>query len=133
MSGAVSSILKARPRYRNADGSACDLVFGGGKRFTSWSNSKLALDRKIAETGKVLAPWSLHDLRRSAASGMQQLGVRVEVIERALNHVSGSYKGVAGIYQRDPMHEETRDALERWATRVRTIVKGLKIVPKHRA
>jgi integrase len=128
LSPAASSILKARPHHY-------DLVFGNGKPFTSWSNGKRALDRKIAETGKALVPWSLHDCRRTAASGMQQLGVRVEVIERALNHVSGSYRGVVGIYQRDPMTEDVRDALARWARHVLAVVAGrkLKLVPKHNA
>jgi integrase len=126
MSSAVADILRARPRYLNADGSVHDLVFGNGKPFSSWSNSKLVLDRKIAETGKVLEPWSLHDLRRSCASGMQQLGVRVEIIERALNHVSGSFKGVAGIYQRDPMTDDVHEALGRWARRVLAIAAGRK-------
>ena len=62
-----------------------------------------------------IAPWRLHDLRRTCASGMQRLGVRSEVIERTLNHVSGSFRGVAGIYQRDPMTDEVRVALQRWA------------------
>jgi integrase len=126
MSSAVIDILKAQPRYLNADGGVHDLVFGNGKPFSSWSNSKLALDRKITDAGKELEAWSLHDCRRTCASGMQQLGVRVEVIERALNHVSGAYKGVTGIYQRDAMLEERHDALGRWARRVLAIVQGRK-------
>jgi hypothetical protein len=68
--------------------------------------------------------WRLHDLRRTAASGMQRLGVRVEVIERVLNHVSGVYRGVAGIYQVDPLADEVRGALERWADYVEALVSG---------
>jgi integrase len=69
------------------------------------------------ERGKdvVLEPWRLHDLRRTAASGLQRLGIRVEVIEKCLNHISGSFAGIAGVYQRDPMIEDRRAALERWA------------------
>jgi hypothetical protein len=43
------------------------------------------------------------------------LGIRHEVIERALNHVSGKFGGVAGLYQRDPMTEDVREALQRWS------------------
>jgi hypothetical protein len=68
--------------------------------------------------------WRLHDLRRTCASGMQKLGIRVEVIERSLNHLSGSFGGVAGIYQRDPMTDEVRAAQERWATHVEGLVAG---------
>jgi len=55
---------------------------------------------------------------------MQYLGVRVEVIERALNHVSGSFGGVSGTYQRDPMTDEVRAALERWASHIEGIISG---------
>jgi hypothetical protein len=55
---------------------------------------------------------------------MQRLGVRGEVIERTLNHVSGSFRGVAGVYQRDPMAEEVRAALAAWGRELERIVKG---------
>src|SRR5262245_39772087 len=89
-------------------------------RIGKMSHAKAALDASM----KPREPWVLHDLRRTCASGMQRLGVRTEVIERALNHISGSYRGVAGIYQRDPMHKETREALQRWANHVEGVVSG---------
>jgi hypothetical protein len=55
---------------------------------------------------------------------MQRLGVRAEVIERCLNHRSGVYRGVSGVYQVDPLSEETRDALQRWGDFVESVVKG---------
>jgi hypothetical protein len=66
---------------------------------------------------------------------MQRLGIRVEVIERALNHVSGSYRGVAGIYQRDPLADDVRDALERWGRHIADLIIGRKsvVVPMKRA
>jgi integrase len=103
---------------------------------SGFSKIKARLDaRMLAEANKergsdtAIAPWRLHDVRRTAASGMQRLGVPVEVIERCLNHLSGSYQGVAGIYQRDPMTDAVRDALERWATHVLAIVAGPKVIP----
>jgi hypothetical protein len=47
-----------------------------------------------------LVPWTLHDLRRTVATGLQRLGVRLEVTEAVLNHISGSRGGIAGVYQR---------------------------------
>ena len=91
----------------------------GTSSVSGWSKCKRELDEQMGAP-----PWRLHDLRRTCASGMQRLGVRVEVIERALNHISGSYGGVAGIYQRDPMHEETRTALLRWSQHVESLVSG---------
>ena len=55
---------------------------------------------------------------------MQRLGVRVEVLERTLNHRSGAYRGVAGVYQVDAMDEARRDALQRWADHVDGVVRG---------
>jgi integrase len=128
----MAAILKGRPRWLSGGG-VRDLVFGNGAgTFLSWSHAKARLDAKIAGAGKTLQPWSIHDLRRSCASGMQRLGTRVEVIERALNHVSGSFRGVAGIYQRDPMTADVRDALEKWAEHVLAVVEG-RIVPQRSA
>jgi integrase len=127
---AALAILKARPQF-SPDGSNRKLVFGAGdKPFLSWSNAKARLDAGVAELGGV-ADWVLHDARRTAASGMQKLGVRVEVIERTLNHVSGSYRGVAGVYQRDPMEKDVREALERWGEYVTAIVEG-RVVKKQK-
>jgi len=91
-----------------------DLIFTSNGRtpISGWSKCKRALDAAIELK---LAPWRLHDLRRSAASGMQRLGVRTEVIERTLNHISGSFRGVAGIYQVDSLSTEVRVALLRWS------------------
>jgi integrase len=63
--------------------------------FNGWSKSKAALDQRLT-----LEPWTLHDLRRYFSSTMARLGVRLEVTERLLNHVSGTQSGVAGIYNR---------------------------------
>jgi integrase len=66
--------------------------------------------------------WVLHDLRRTAASGMAKLGVNLPVIEKVLNHVSGSFAGVVGIYQRHDFAGEKRAALEKWGAHVESIV-----------
>lgn len=84
---------------------------------------KAALDAKIAEAreGTHLMHWRIHDLRRTMATGLQRLGVRFEVTEAVLNHVSGAKGGVAGIYQRHDWAEEKRSALEAWALHLFTI------------
>jgi hypothetical protein len=56
-----------------------------------------------------IRPWTLHDLRRSFASGQQRLGVAPRVVELALNHRSGTFRGVAGICQRHRYEKEVRD------------------------
>ena len=97
----------------------------GERGVTAFGQNKTALDAAMAQqTGRAVKPWVLHDLRRSTASGLQRLGVRSETIERALNHQSNVYKGVAGIYQRDPLTDEVREALERWAQHITGLVAG---------
>jgi integrase len=93
----------------------CNAIRGGWARVKNRLSAKAGLDP---------TSWRLHDLRRTAASGMQRLGVRVEVIERALNHASGVYRGVAGIYQVDPLADEVRSALQRWADHVEALISG---------
>lgn len=65
--------------------------------------------------------WTLHDLRRTMATGLQRLGVRLEVTEAALNHLSGSRSGIVGVYQRHNYFDEKRAALAAWAREVRRL------------
>ena len=60
----------------------------------------------------------MHDLRRTVATGLQRLGVRLEVTEAVLNHISGSRGGIAGVYQRHDWATEKRSALDAWAAHV---------------
>lgn len=100
----------------------------GETSVSGYSRAKRRLDREIAELAKTdseegrdaveVAPWRIHDLRRTLATGMQRLGVRFEVTEAVLNHVSGSKSGVAGIYQRHDWGPEKRTALKAWSDHV---------------
>jgi integrase len=65
--------------------------------------------------------WRLHDLRRTAATGMARLGVAPHVIERILNHNRGTFGGVAGVYNRFGYLPEMRAALEVWADFVQSL------------
>ena len=104
-----------------------DLVFGSVRKydgaelaFNGFSKCKIDLD---AAAG-LAAPWRLHDLRRTVATGLQALGVRLEVTEAILNHVSGSRAGIVGIYQRHEWADEKRAALDAWGRRVLEIERG---------
>jgi integrase len=66
----------------------------------------------------VKSHWTLHDLRRTFATGLQKLGVAFPVIEAALNH---KVRGIAGVYQRHSFENEIRDALEKWGEHVEAI------------
>jgi integrase len=67
--------------------------------------------------------WILHDLRRTAATGMARLNVPPHVVDRVLNHVSGTIRGVAAIYNRHGYTEERKNALEAWARYVQTLIR----------
>ena len=66
--------------------------------------------------------WRLHDLRRTVATGMARFGTAPHVVERILNHTSGTFGGVAGVYNRFGYLPEMRAALDRWAEHVATLV-----------
>ena len=68
-----------------------------------------------------IRPWTLHDLRRSFASGLQRLGVAPHIVELALNHRSGTFSGVAGIYQRHRYAKEVADAFAGWSRHIETV------------
>lgn len=79
-------------------------------------------DRLDALLPSDMAAWIIHDLRRSVASGMAKLGVSLPVIEKILNHVSGSFSGIVAVYQRHDFADEKRKALEAWANHVAAVV-----------
>jgi integrase len=126
LSGPALDILKAQPRRANEDGALRELVFGVGQRgFSGWSRCKERLDERIAQKNAMpLLAWRLHDIRRSVATGMADLGVQPHIIEAVLNHVSGSKAGVAGIYNRSTYEPEKRRALELWANHLMAVVEG---------
>jgi integrase len=70
----------------------------------------------------ILKPWRLHDLRRTAATGMAGLGFPPHVVDRVLNHVSGSQGGLTGVYQQFEYREERKEALLSWGVRVEQIL-----------
>jgi integrase len=113
LSPAAIEILQGQVRQPGRD-----LVFGeGAGPFSGWSNAKSALDKRLQAAG-MTAPWRLHDLRRTVATGMADLGVQPHVVEAVLNHVSGHKAGVAGIYNRAAYAAEKSAALTLWASHV---------------
>jgi integrase len=125
LSVAAQSILAAVPRI-----SGSDLVFTTNGRtpasgFSKWKErldhrAQKQLRDEALERGEhadrvLLSPWRLHDLRRTVATGMARLGVNLPVIEKVLNHTSGSFAGIVGVYQRHDYGREKGNALNIWA------------------
>jgi len=119
-------ILKSLPRLDDSP-----LVFPArGKleqAYTGYSKGKRMLDKAIDKKRSRAAVaaggkpddvtdinWTLHDLRRTAATGMAKLAVPPHVIERILNHATGTFGGVAGVYNRFQYLPEMRQGLQVW-------------------
>lgn len=120
------AILRDRAKHEGRD-----LVFGAGDGpFQGWSNAKSALDARVLarlrkEDKKAqLTSWRLHDIRRTVATRLGDIGVLPHVVEAILNHVSGLKAGVAGIYNRASYAAEKRMALDLWAEHVVEAVTG---------
>jgi integrase len=101
-----------------------DLVFSTvhGTVFGALSKAKKRLDGKVTELRKEslgqatpLPHWTLHDLRRSFVThAHDQLDVDIPVIERAINHISGTFGGIVGVYNRAPLMKERCAAFNAW-------------------
>jgi integrase len=93
----------------------------GESHVSGYSRAKIVIDKLMLAEARgenpeaVLPPWRFHDLRRTVATGLARLGVSLPVIEKTLNHSSGSFSGVVGVYQRHSFTDEKRNALEVWA------------------
>jgi integrase len=105
--------IRSMPRVHN------ELVFparGKDNPVSGYSKWKSKLDQISG-----VKDWTLHDLRRTAATGMASLKVPLHVIELVLNHRAKSLSGVAGIYNRHEYLDDQRAALERWARHVESL------------
>lgn len=138
----LTALPRMEKRVQGEDGKISlrrvDLAFSttGTTTVSGFSRAKTMIDTAVLEllqkraesagdeADEATAPerWTLHDLRRTFATNLQRIGVKLEVTEAVLNHVSGSRAGVVGIYQRHDWAEEKRQALDAWARRLKAIV-----------
>lgn len=127
-------LLSALPRI---NGSNLLFTTDGRVPISGWSKGKSALDQRMLaaaqddarerglDPGEVVVPdWRLHDLRRTAASGMARLGHPIHVVEAVLNHKSGTVSGVAAIYNRHDYLQEKRQALVAWSGFIHDLLTG---------
>lgn len=118
LSPAALAILKSVPRVA---GSPFVLTNGGASPASGYSKGKRRLDALLPAD---MPPWRLHDLRRTCASGLARLGINLPVIEKVLNHASGSFAGIVGVYQKHSFADEKRAALEAWGRHIDALVSG---------
>jgi integrase len=96
-------------------------LFGerAGAGFTSWARNKAELDARSRVHG-----WTVHDIRRSVATRMADIGIAPHIIEQILNHQSGHKAGPAGIYNRSSYEREVKAALALWEDHIRSLLEG---------
>jgi integrase len=113
------------------EGSPFVFTTTGRSPVSGWSKMKTRLDVAMQPA----SPWRLHDLRRTAATGMADLGISPHIVEAVLNHVSGAKAGVAGTYNRAAYTAEKKAALVRWAVHIEGLVAGrpAQVVPLRKA
>jgi integrase len=119
LSEAALAVLQRVPRITESP-----FIFttnGGASPASGYSKGKRRLDALLPAD---MPAWRLHDLRRTSASGLARLGVNLPVIEKVLNHASGSFAGIVGVYQRHSFADEKRAALETWGNFVTALVEG---------
>jgi integrase len=87
----------------------------GERPISGYSKIKARADQFAGIDG-----WRIHDLRRTAGTGMARAGIAVSTISRVLNHREG---GVTRIYNRYSYLDEKRHALETWARKVESLIK----------
>jgi integrase len=117
LSDQAAEILKALPRIAGSD---FVLTLNGRNPIRGTPLIK----RRIDKLAPPMPPWVLHDIRRTVASGMARLGINLPVIEKLLNHVSGSFAGIVGVYQRHSFADEKRTAMAAWSRFVEQLVTG---------
>jgi integrase len=123
------------------DGSKLEALFPCGEG----SLSPVAVARTILRANEIdkerprgrfgIAPWSAHDLRRTALTGMARLGVAPIVLGHVANHRTITRAGVTlSVYSQYAYDKEKREALDLWAGRLSAIVAGASstIVPLKR-
>lgn len=108
---AALDIIQDRPEYLfSTNGTTPIQGFSKGLNFIHKEMERL--------DGKPVDHFTFHDLRRTASTHMNRLGVSVPVVEAILNHVSGSRAGVAGRYNQHAYEQEKREALQLWLDEV---------------
>jgi integrase len=133
LSDAVLRILGSLPRFE-ARGSQAAFLFtlSGVKALDDFSKGKLRIDarmltelrREHGDETVALKHWTMHDLRRTAASGMASLGIAPHLVASVLGHRGGVVSGIARIYNRFDYRSEKAAALERWADHVERLATG---------
>ena len=108
-----------------------DLLFSGSGKtpVSGFSHAKARLDAKMTTALRKkkedadLPPWTLHDLRRTATTGMAKIGIAPHVADKVLNHTAGTIRGVAAVYNRFEYLDERKAALNALGRYIESLIR----------
>jgi integrase len=121
LSDLAMAIIEGLPCFAASPGKP-DYLFSltGRTPVSGFAYAKKKLDKLMG----VAEDWRLHDLRRTATTGMARLNVPPHVADRVLNHQSGTISGVAAVYNKFQYLDQRRDALQIWGRFVEQLVRA---------
>ena len=129
LSDAALAVIASLPRIKSDKGYL--FTTNGKTHVSGYSRAKAVIEHAMLEIARgergqdiEIPRWTFHDLRRTAVSGMARLGISLPAIEKVVNHSSGSFAGIVGVYQRHSFADEKRNALQGWAKFVLSLVEG---------
>jgi len=129
LSDAALAVIASLPRIKSDKGYL--FTTNGETHVSGYSRAKAVIEHAMLEIARgergqdiEIPRWTFHDLRRTAVSGMARLGISLPAIEKVVNHSSGSFAGIVGVYQRHSFADEKRNALQGWAKFVLSLVEG---------
>jgi integrase len=120
----LEGAIAGRPATDAINNSPLLFTTNGATAVSGFSRAKERLDAEMAKlAGKPVPDWTLHDLRRTAATGMARLNIPPHIVDKVLNHVSGTIRGVAAVYNRHGYVDERKAALEAWGRYVSALMR----------
>ena len=135
----AQSILREVAKVPRRDGQALVFTTTGTTPISGFTRARDQILREVArEAGDDTQPgapggpapdWHLHDFRRTGVTALARLGVAPHIADKMLNHVEGTIRGVAAVYQRHAFMTEREAAAELWARHVLAVAGGAPAAP----
>ena len=117
LSDQALTIIEALPRFTKGDHLFTTTY--GAKPVSGFSKGKAQLDKLMKDDIGTIAPWVIHDIRRTVRTRLASLKISDLVAEMVIGH---GRKGIQRVYDQHTYEDEMRDALKQWASRLRSIV-----------
>lgn len=94
-------------------------VFVGRKSGTHISHNAFNTAQKAALALTDLPPFTVHDLRRTASTHLNEQGFNSDAIEACLNHTA---KGVRGVYNKAKYEKERTEMMQKWSNHIFSVI-----------